>query len=139
MIIIALLILITNIIYTRFYTDDFKKDITVEEFNNYIKTNKIVIVGSKTCPDFKRLKKVLSYINLQFKEIDLNSNLNMRQHISLTYNNKEFPVVFVCGEYIGDYHDFYKRYHLDTFFTDMLYKTLALRPVNFSRFNIVCG
>ena len=69
---------------------------------------KIKVYTTISCPFCVAAKNLLTSKNLDFTEIDLTSDLELRLEVSTKYNWRTVPIIIIDGELIGGFDDLSK-------------------------------
>ncbi|MEE2975528.1 MAG: glutaredoxin domain-containing protein [Thermodesulfobacteriota bacterium] len=66
---------------------------------------KIELYTTKNCPFCVAAKNLLDSKNLEYSEIDLTDNIDLRLEISTKYNWRTVPLILINDELVGGYDD----------------------------------
>jgi glutaredoxin 3 len=69
---------------------------------------KIKVYTTISCPFCVAAKNLLTSKNLDFTEIDLTSDLELRLEVSTKYNWRTVPIIIIDDELIGGFDDLSK-------------------------------
>jgi len=67
----------------------------------------IKLYTTKSCPFCIAAKNLLKVKKLEFKEINLTSNIELRLEISAKYNCKTVPMIIINEKFIGGFDELY--------------------------------
>ncbi|OGH58934.1 MAG: hypothetical protein A2725_04270 [Candidatus Magasanikbacteria bacterium RIFCSPHIGHO2_01_FULL_33_34] len=77
----------------------------------------IKIYTTPTCPYCERAKELLNSINLEYKEVDVESNPEERVKLIEDYQWMTVPAVFIDDKLVGGYDDLVKIHSEGKLFT----------------------
>lgn len=69
---------------------------------------KVTIYSTPTCPYCMRTKALLSSLNVDYEDIDLASNVELREQLSEKYQWRTVPMILIGDEFVGGYDDLAK-------------------------------
>ena len=69
---------------------------------------KVTIYSTPMCPYCMRAKALLNSLNVDYEDIDLASNAELREQLSEKYQWCTVPMILIGDEFVGGYDDLLK-------------------------------
>lgn len=69
---------------------------------------KVTIYSTPACPYCMRAKALLNSLNVNYEDIDLASNVELREQLSEKYQWRTVPMILIGDEFVGGYDDLAK-------------------------------
>ena len=70
---------------------------------------KVTLYTKEYCSYCTQAKLLLNDKNIEFEEIDLTDNLELREKLSLKHSWRTMPMIFIGDQFIGGFQDLYEH------------------------------